>query len=410
VRLCSRVTETIATVATELVSARHPLTSIVILTYNQLEYTRQCVRSVLDHTSEPFELIFVDNASSDGTVDYLQTIPGAKLIRNAENLGFAGGNNQGLALAEGEYVVLLNNDTVVPAGWLDSLLAPMQRDQGIGFTGPRSNYVAGPQIVPDVPYTSIKEMHRYAARRRQAHRDQGTVVGFIVGFCLAVRKTVVDKIGGLDTQYGSGNFEDNDFCLRAVLGGWVGWIADDAFVHHYGHKTFIGAGIDWTASMRTNAKLFARKWDLPLDGDAIAPYQVGEIAQHRGFKPDEDRFPLPASVDFVLLTPGLAAYFRGVQLLQQGSPTEAIQKLRFASEQSPEVADFHNTLGAAYFEAGKREDAIAALSRAAELSPNDASIADNLAAALQTPVLATAPALRAPARNKTARSNQKHRR
>jgi hypothetical protein len=350
-------------------------------------------------------LIFVDNASSDGTVAYLQTIPGAKLVRNSENLGFAGGNNQGFAIAEGEYVVLLNNDAVVTAGWLDNLLAPMQRDQAIGFTGPRSNYVAGPQILTDVPYTSIKEMHRFAARRSASHRDQGTVVGFIVGFCLAARKSVVDKIGGLDTQYGSGNFEDNDFCLRAVLAGWLGWIADDAFVHHYGHKTFIGAGIDWTASMHTNAKLFARKWDLPLDGEAIAPYQVAEIAQRRGFKPDQDRFPLPASVDFVLLTPGLAAYFRGVQLLQAGSPTEAIQKLRFASEQSPEVADFHNTLGAAYFEAGKREDAIAALSRAAELSPNDVSIADNLAAALQAPVLATAHVPRAPARTR-----HKHRR
>jgi GT2 family glycosyltransferase len=398
------VSNTIAAVSSESGTARHPLTSIIILTYNQLEYTRQCVRSVVDHTSEPFELIFVDNASADGTLDYLQTIPGAKLVRNTENLGFAGGNNQGLALAEGEYVVLLNNDTVVTSGWLDSLLAPMQRDQGIGFTGPRSNYVAGPQIVTDVPYSSIKEMHRFAAARSASHRDQGTVVGFVVGFCLAVRKTVVDKIGGLDTQYGSGNFEDNDFCLRAVLAGWVGWIADDAFVHHYGHKTFIGAGIDWTASMHTNAKLFAHKWDLPLDGDAIAPYQVGEVAQRRGFKPDEDRFPLPGSVDFVLLTPGLAAYFRGVQLLQEGSPAAAIQKLRFASEQSPDVADFHNTLGAAYFEAGKREAAVASLSRAAELSPDDASIAENLAAALQTPAHVANHAYRAAQKKRATKS------
>ena len=75
----------------------HPLTSIVILTYNELEYTRQCVASVLEHTAALFELIFVDNASTDGTLDYLQTIPDATLVRNAHNLGFAGGNNQALA-------------------------------------------------------------------------------------------------------------------------------------------------------------------------------------------------------------------------------------------------------------------------------------------------------------------------
>src|SRR5581483_6415991 len=117
---------------------------IIVLTYNQLEYTRLCVDSLLRHTPQPFELIFVDNASSDGTVDFLRTIPNSKLVSNHENLGFAGGNNQGLAIAEGDFVVLLNNDAIVTPGWLDALLRPLERDPRLGFAGPRSNYVAGP--------------------------------------------------------------------------------------------------------------------------------------------------------------------------------------------------------------------------------------------------------------------------
>jgi GT2 family glycosyltransferase len=341
------------------------------------------VHSVLEHTSEPYELIFVDNASGDGTLDYLQTIPGAKLVRNSENLGFAGGNNQGLAIAQGEYVVLLNNDAIVTTGWLDNLLSPMLREPSIGFTGPRSNYVAGLQVVPDVPYTTLDQMHLFAAERARSLVGQGSVVGFIVGFCLALRNAVIAKIGGLDTQYGQGNFEDNDLCLRAAVAGWVGWIADDAFVHHYGHKTFIGAGIDWTASMRTNARIFATKWDLPLNGDEIVPYNVAAIVQRRAFMPDRDRIPLPTLVNYTLINQGLAAYFRGVELLQHGNPKAAILELRLAAQESPEVADFHNTLGAAYFEVGNLDDAISSLSRAAELSPDDASIAENLAAARQ---------------------------
>ncbi len=387
----------------------HPLTSIVVLTYNQLEYTRQCVDSILQHTSGPFELIFVDNASTDGTRDYLQTIPDVKLIRNTTNLGFAGGNNQGLALAAGEYVVLLNNDAIVTAGWLDNLLAPMQRDSRVGFVGPRSNYVAGPQVVPNVPYTSAEDLQRFAAERTIAHRGQGSATGFIVGFCLALRSAVIARIGGLDTQFGSGNFEDNDFCLRAVLAGWGGWIADDAFVHHFGHRTFIGAGIDWNASMRGNAKLFGAKWDVALDGEQLVPYSVAEIAQRRAFRPDEDRVLLPTAVDFTHITPSLAAYYRGVQFLSGGDPGAAIRELLVAREGSLEAADFHNALGAAYFEAGNLKDAVASLLRAAELAPDDPSIAENLAAARQAPRPVVTPAQRT-ARGKSPRTHHKNRR
>lgn len=98
------------------------LTSIVIITHNELTYTRLCVDSIREHTDEPYELIFVDNASTDGTVAYLRSLPGVQVIANSENRGFPAASNQGIEAASGRQVLLLNNDTVVTTGWLSRLL------------------------------------------------------------------------------------------------------------------------------------------------------------------------------------------------------------------------------------------------------------------------------------------------
>ena len=121
-----------------------PLTSIIILTHKQLELTKQCLQSIETHTPESHEIIIVDNASTDGTLDYLRRYESAHsnvhVIANKENLGFAGGNNQGLALSKGEYVLLLNNDTVVTDGWLSRMLATLMNHPEAGLVGPMSNY------------------------------------------------------------------------------------------------------------------------------------------------------------------------------------------------------------------------------------------------------------------------------
>jgi glycosyltransferase involved in cell wall biosynthesis len=135
----------------------NPLVSMVILTCNQLEYTRKCLDSILKHTQRPFELIIVDNGSTDGTVQFLESEilrnchdARVKIIKNNENKGFAGGNNQGMAAASGDYVLLLNNDVVVTPGWLDRMLSCAEKRPEIGIIGPRSNYVSGPQRVEEI--------------------------------------------------------------------------------------------------------------------------------------------------------------------------------------------------------------------------------------------------------------------
>jgi GT2 family glycosyltransferase/SAM-dependent methyltransferase len=356
---------------------RPPITSIIILTLNQLDYTRQCVESVVRNTPEPHELIFVDNASTDGTVDYLRTVAGSKLITNAENRGFAAGNNQGLAIADGETVVLLNNDTLVTPGWLGGMLAVLDRYPRVGVVGPRSNYVAGTQQIDHIPYTDPTGLEAFARERTVAFAQQGRAVGSVVGFCLMARRAVVDQIGGLDPSFGSGNFEDNDFCVRALLAGWLCWMADDVFVHHYGHRTFIGEGIDWTQSMQRNGALFARKWGLPPAVDGVS-IPIGDILSRRSFDQTHDNCPLPENTAYTHVTPSLALYYRGVQLLAGGSPAAAIPVLLEAVAAEPSVADFRNALGAGFAEAGQWTAALRELTAAYNLAPGRSDILANL--------------------------------
>ncbi|MGA2248629.1 MAG: glycosyltransferase, partial [Verrucomicrobiota bacterium] len=178
------------------------LTSIVILTWNQLEHTQRCVESIAAHTPERHEIIFVDNGSTDGTVawlrDYAKDHQHVRLVENKSNRGFAGGNNQGLALAGGDFILLLNNDTVVTPGWLGRMLRAASANPQIGILGPMSNCVSGPQHVPSVPYRYIETLAAFATPWAVEHADQIQPVGRLVGFCLLMRRSVTDAIGGLD--------------------------------------------------------------------------------------------------------------------------------------------------------------------------------------------------------------------
>ena len=205
-----------------------PLVSMVILAHNQLAYTRQCIASIMAHTREFFELIVVDNGSTDGTARYLETelagliLAGTlKIVSSETNLGYAGGNNLGLAVARGAYILLLNNDVVVTPGWLARLLACLEKNADIGIVGPMTNHVAGPQLVKPVPYNtdSLAGLDAFAAEQAERFAGQVKRLPRVVGFCMLIKKEVIDTIGGLDSRYGLGNFEDDDFSLRAVLAG-----------------------------------------------------------------------------------------------------------------------------------------------------------------------------------------------
>ena len=263
-----------------------PLVSIAILTLNGSEHTRACLTSIERSTPEPHELLLVDNGSTDGTAEILRSYaasrPNVRLVLNGENRGFAAGNNQALALARGRYAVLLNNDTIVTPGWLGRLVAAVEGTPGAGLAGPVSNYVAGQQLI-QAPYAGAAEIEPFAEAWARVHAGVVEPAARLIGFCLLVRREVLDAVGALDEGFGAGNFEDDDYCLRARAAGFDCVVARDSFVHHTGSQTFIGERIDYGASIEHNRRVFEEKWGCSLEqlhrlgAAAIEPDRIARL-------------------------------------------------------------------------------------------------------------------------------------
>ncbi|WHY95324.1 glycosyltransferase family 2 protein [Peribacillus simplex] len=215
-----------------------PLTSIIILTRNGLAFTKECISSIFRHTRENFELILVDNGSTDGTLEFLKTLPNSKVIANKKNKGFSGGCNQGITIARGENIVLLNNDTVVTNEWLCRLLCQLNKNPSIGIVGPRSNNVVSHQAIIPTPYTTMDQMQKFANEWTQKHDQQGYEVDYLSGLCMIFKRSLIDMIGGLDERFSPGYFEDADFSIRAQISNRELWVANDVFIHHYGSSSF----------------------------------------------------------------------------------------------------------------------------------------------------------------------------
>jgi len=256
----------------------HNLVSIIILTLNQWHQTELCLNSIARHTPEPHEIIVVDNGSTDETPSRLRKLlkpgPNIRVIANRTNRGFATGNNQGISIAKGEYILLLNNDTIVTPGWLGRMLDVFNRHPETGIVGPMSNYVSGPQLVSEADYKMNEEIDAFAEQWSREHTGQSFPIYLVVGFCLLTKREVIDRIGGLDEQFGSGNFEDDDFCIRAALSGFKARVAQDVFIHHTGSQTFKSAGIDYNKSLMRNWELFKTKWGIPMNTPDGKGYQL----------------------------------------------------------------------------------------------------------------------------------------
>jgi GT2 family glycosyltransferase/tetratricopeptide (TPR) repeat protein len=237
----------------------HGLTSIVILTYNLLEITRLCVNSIHQFTDEPYELIFVDNGSTDGTPDYLASVPGAKLIRNASNRGVPAGVKQGIQASSGRQVLMLNNDTIVTTGWLHRMLNALHADPRIGLVGPCSNNVSGDQQIA-VNYDDLAQIDGFAWDWGKAHDRVTQDTDRLVGFCMLASRELIDRIGVLDESFELGCYEDDDYSRRALRAGFRAVIARDAFVHHFGGVTFRASGVDFATLMSRNGRLYREKW------------------------------------------------------------------------------------------------------------------------------------------------------
>lgn len=238
-----------------------PKAAIVILSYNLLNMTENCIESIRKTTPESArEIIVVDNASADGSVEWLKKQTDIKLLCNSENQGFPRGCNQGIALAEKDSdIFLLNNDTVMTDNALFWLRMGLYENEQNGSTGCVSNFVSNNQAIIENGKTE-KEYLDFAARVNVPMTKPYLNKVYLVGFALLIKRTVLDAIGVLDERFSPGNFEDNDICMRISLAGYRNVLCKNSFIIHWGSKSFGKEPQKYSNLMQKNQNVFFAKW------------------------------------------------------------------------------------------------------------------------------------------------------
>jgi len=317
--------------------------SIVIVAHNQLEYTRMCVESLSRCTRYPYKLVLVDNGSTDGTEQYFRSLEGAVVIREEENVGFPRGANAGIKAADGHYVVLLNNDTVLTEGWLTTLVQAAESHERVGIVGPVTNHAKGAQLLETRDFHNAEELEQYAGDVASRNAGQWQATNGLAGFCMLIKRDVIRQIGYLDERFGIGNFEDDDYCVRAQQNGFKLLIATDCFIYHFGERTFLALGVEgerWLSLLRDNENLFREKWRVPNE---------------------EEQKRRAAALKLVE---------QGQALLEQNNHVEALRKFVDALKEDPLNEAAHAGTGVALWKLAQKEKAYQSFERALRINPN----------------------------------------
>lgn len=234
-------------------------TDIIIVVRNALPFLKRCLHSIQENTTENYNVIIVDNNSNDETKQYLKTL-NHKVIFNSKNQGFGYANNQGLEISTSKYVCFLNSDTIVPKNWLETFIHSLRHN---GAIGPVSNFVSseiqkvefGFHDLEDNNYTKINNFTKNLGYSVcETNR--------LIGFCIFTKREYLDKIGYFDERYEIGNFEDDDLSLRFIERGFKLAVVRNAFIYHYGGKSFKDEFKKEThvETLNKNRLLFEEKW------------------------------------------------------------------------------------------------------------------------------------------------------
>lgn len=202
--------------------------SIITLTYNNLnETTIPFIKSLYEYTdTKLFELILVDNGSSDGTFEYLKRIETEKdnltIIYNKENLGYSKGNNQGMKIAKGEFIALLNNDILLSPDWHIPLMEKLDNPE----TALVSPFAIQSRFVKESNFLSVA---RKMKSNVQTNYDEVVKCDFS---CVMFKNNLINSIGYFDENFTPAYFEDDDFCVRSILAGYKNYISNQSYIYH----------------------------------------------------------------------------------------------------------------------------------------------------------------------------------
>ncbi|HEX8189430.1 MAG TPA: glycosyltransferase family 2 protein, partial [Pyrinomonadaceae bacterium] len=240
-------------------------TSVIIPVFNKVEFTFQCLRSLLREVDfNEAEVVVIDNASTDRTRELLSHFRGhVRVIENGENRGFVDACNQGAAAARGRHLVFLNNDTVVLPGWLEHLVGAVERDGRVGAAGSLFLYPDGRIQEAGSVIWSNGETFKYGRLRSPADRrfTFAREVDFCSGASLLIRRELFERLGGFDRRYAPAYYEDTDLCMGVRSLGYKVVYQPASRLYHFEGAT---AGTDPRAGYKRyqviNHDKFYDKW------------------------------------------------------------------------------------------------------------------------------------------------------
>jgi len=284
----------------------------VVVNWNRKELLRACLESLARQGEVEHESIVVDNGSADGSAEMAETEFGARVIRNRENRGFCAANNQGIAVAQGEFVALLNNDAEAGAGWLAALERVCSGAPDIGMAASKVLVWENPSRIDKAGHLIFPDGQNRGRGSGAADRGQYDQVEEVLwpdGCAALYRKAMLDEIGGFDEDFFAYG-DDAELGLRARIAGWRCVYTPQAVVRHHRGSTLGKDSVRRLELIERNRLLLAWKlfpWSLLLFNPLFfaARLMAGALAAWRG-------------VGDTAYFPGLAGKWRMARALASG--------------------------------------------------------------------------------------------
>jgi GT2 family glycosyltransferase len=261
-------------------------TSVIVLSWNGMAYLEDCLDAVVEQSYPDLQIVVVDNASNDGSASFVERrYPEVRLIRNDRNLGFAAGNNVGLRAADGELLVLLNQDAVVQPHWLGEL-ADSFADAKVGVAGCKILRPDGRTIEHAGGYFTWPlglAFHHGDGETDQGQYDELRKVEYVTAAAMAIRRSTLQHVGLLDEGFYPGYFEDLDYCRRARESGYDVVCVPGARVVHEGSSSFSRTvqGKPY-AVFRGRFRYILKHYDPAAIAEQFVPFQLSRLPQMGG--------------------------------------------------------------------------------------------------------------------------------
>jgi GT2 family glycosyltransferase len=261
--------------------------SVVVLAWNGAQYLEACLNAVLAQQGAESEVIVVDNASTDHSVEVIRAfLPHVRLIQNESNLGFAGGNNVGLGQSTGDVVVLLNQDTVVQPGWRVAI-AETFADPDVGIVGCKALFPDGETLqhagaVVERPGGDPR--HLGHGEKDVGQYDTAVAVDYVTGAAFAIRRSLLDRLGGLDEGYRPAFFEEVDYCLRARRAGFQVVYQPRAVIYHHESTSWHDQNFARLAAFHRNRLRFILRHWSPDEFEAFCEHEAAKLQHIADFR------------------------------------------------------------------------------------------------------------------------------